>query len=289
MLEKYKEKFPIFYIDVKKIINENKVSHAYLVDVGNISNYLDLIKSMIIDILKYNEKYNIDYEKLIENGSYSDFFVISPDSSRWIKKEQILLLQEKYKTKSAYDNKKIYVIDMADDLNLAASNTLLKFLEEPSDDIVAILITRNKYNIIPTILSRCQLLKLDRIKDKENSLIQENVIKFLKLIKEKREDSLSYIKKLEIDLELRENLVLFVEDIMKCYNDLCRFILKKELLYYNKYEKEICNLSINYSVDLISNKIFKIEEIFHDLEFNVNTRLFLDKLVMVIVGVDIDV
>ena len=50
------------------------------------------------------------------------------------------------------DNKRIYVIKEADKMNLFASNTLLKFLEEPVDDVIAILLTTNRYKIINTVL-----------------------------------------------------------------------------------------------------------------------------------------
>ena len=51
---------------------------------------------------------------------------------------------------------KIMIIWMADKLNIAASNKLLKLLEEPTDKTVFILITENEEDIIQTIRSRCQ-------------------------------------------------------------------------------------------------------------------------------------
>ena len=57
---------------------------------------------------------------------------------------------------------KALVIDYkeADKLNMSSANTILKFLEEPEDDIVAILVANNRYAVIETILSRCQVLSL---------------------------------------------------------------------------------------------------------------------------------
>ena len=48
-----------------------------------------------------------------------------------IKKEEILQLKEKFKTKSVYNSKRIYIIEEAEKLNSSSANTLLKFLEEP--------------------------------------------------------------------------------------------------------------------------------------------------------------
>ena len=69
-------------------------------------------------------------------------------------------LQKEFKNKSLYDNKKIYVIKEAEKLNASSANTILKFLEEPEKDIIAFLITTNRYKVIDTILSRCQILSL---------------------------------------------------------------------------------------------------------------------------------
>jgi DNA polymerase-3 subunit delta' len=53
---------------------------------------------------------------------------------------------------------KIMIIWMADKLNVAASNKLLKLLEEPPEKTIFILITENEEDIIQTIRSRCQIL-----------------------------------------------------------------------------------------------------------------------------------
>ena len=43
-------------------------------------------------------------------------------------------------------------------MSVSASNSLLKFLEEPSSQTVAFLLTEQPQQILPTILSRCQIL-----------------------------------------------------------------------------------------------------------------------------------
>ena len=47
----------------------------------------------------------------------------------------------------------------------------MKFLEEPEENIVAILVTENKFQLLDTIISRCQLITLNNIK-KNNSMIE---------------------------------------------------------------------------------------------------------------------
>ena len=61
---------------------------------------------------------------------------------------------------------KVMIIWMADKLNIAASNKLLKLLEEPTDKTVFILISENEEDIIQTIRSRCQVLHFNGLPEK---------------------------------------------------------------------------------------------------------------------------
>jgi DNA polymerase-3 subunit delta' len=61
---------------------------------------------------------------------------------------------------------KIMIIWMADKMNIAASNKLLKLLEEPSDKTIFILISENEESIIQTIRSRCQVLHFNGLSEK---------------------------------------------------------------------------------------------------------------------------
>ncbi len=62
---------------------------------------------------------------------------------------------------------KIMIIWMVEKLNYAAAPKLLKILEEPSDKTLFILISEHTDQIIPTIISRTQLVKIPKIKDEE--------------------------------------------------------------------------------------------------------------------------
>lgn len=60
---------------------------------------------------------------------------------------------------------KIHIMWQADKLNIAAANKLLKIIEEPPDSTLFILVTDNYEQLLPTILSRTQLIKIKRIAD----------------------------------------------------------------------------------------------------------------------------
>ncbi|MCQ2069188.1 MAG: DNA polymerase III subunit gamma/tau [Bacteroidaceae bacterium] len=62
---------------------------------------------------------------------------------------------------------KVYIIDEVHMLSQAAFNAFLKTLEEPPKYAIFILATTEKYKIIPTILSRCQIYDFGRISNKD--------------------------------------------------------------------------------------------------------------------------
>lgn len=71
--------------------------------------------------------------------------------------------------KSYEGGHKIMIIWMADKLNTAAANKLLKLLEEPPEKTIFILITENEESIISTIRSRCQAIHFNGIPEMEIS------------------------------------------------------------------------------------------------------------------------
>ncbi len=58
---------------------------------------------------------------------------------------------------------KVYIIDRAELLGTAAANAFLKTLEEPPADVVIILLGRTRESVLPTILSRCQVVPFRHI------------------------------------------------------------------------------------------------------------------------------
>lgn len=62
---------------------------------------------------------------------------------------------------------KIYIIDEAEKLTVQAQNSLLKTIEEPPDYGMILLLTTNAKGFLPTILSRCVILNLRPISDKQ--------------------------------------------------------------------------------------------------------------------------
>ena len=78
--------------------------------------------------------------------------------------------------KSYEGGHKVMIIWMAEKMNIAASNKLLKLIEEPPKDTLFLLIAENEEQIIKTILSRCQVLRFKALSegDIKKSLIEKH-------------------------------------------------------------------------------------------------------------------
>jgi DNA polymerase-3 subunit delta' len=90
--------------------------------------------------------------------NYSDFLLINGKQAT-IKKEDIAEIED-FASKSSMQagKKSVYIIHCADNITSEAINALLKTLEEPSGDVVAILTTSNRDRVLPTIQSRTEPL-----------------------------------------------------------------------------------------------------------------------------------
>ncbi|QMV42208.1 DNA polymerase III subunit delta' [Cohnella cholangitidis] len=108
------------------------------------------------------------------HGNHPDLHVISPDGAT-VKIEQIRTLQRELSYRSVGAGYKVYIIEGAETMTVQAGNSLLKFLEEPPSPVVAILLTPSAQAVLPTILSRTQLVSFvpgDR-EALEKALVQE--------------------------------------------------------------------------------------------------------------------
>ena len=161
---------------LKNIIKNKKFANGYIFygaeGVGKKQTALKFIK----EIFKQSSLSG-NIEERITNNNHPDFLIIEPNSpleakksksfdlekttnseSEIIKIAQIRSIKTFLGQKSVESEKKIVLISDAHLLNEAASNCLLKTLEEPSNGIF-ILLTSNLNLLLDTIISRCQLVR----------------------------------------------------------------------------------------------------------------------------------
>ena len=99
-------------------------------------------------------------------GNHPDTQVVSP-SGAWIRIDQIRGLQKRIVYRPLEGERKIVILREAERMNLEAANCLLKTLEEPPAESVLILLTANLDALLPTIRSRCQIIKFNPLPPNE--------------------------------------------------------------------------------------------------------------------------
>lgn len=94
-------------------------------------------------------------------SKHPDFYVIHPTNKmRQINVEALRDLNRNVYLSSQQGGHKVFVIYEADRLNVAASNALLKTLEEPAPATSLFLATLRPYDLLPTLRSRCWWVQL---------------------------------------------------------------------------------------------------------------------------------
>ena len=178
------ENQPIIYKTFVNAFKNHTLSHAYLL-VGNpgtplyeVAQYL--AKSILCDDPSPLACNNCITCMRIDSDNYPD--IIKLDGSKAIiKKEDVLNIENRFE-KTAFETKgiMIYIVNQVENMRVEAVNSMLKFLEEPESEIYAFLTTNNVNNILPTIVSRCQVLPLismprDKvIRDAQGLLVEQD-------------------------------------------------------------------------------------------------------------------
>lgn len=110
--------------------------------------------------------------KLVAAGSHPDLMRLErlvkesgTDLARSISVDQVRSLQRLFTTTPSMSPRRAIVIDAIDDLETAGANALLKNLEEPPPDTVFLLVSHAPERLLPTIRSRCRLLRFSPLSD----------------------------------------------------------------------------------------------------------------------------
>jgi DNA polymerase-3 subunit delta' len=95
------------------------------------------------------------------HGNHPDVHIIArPPDKQSILIEQIRELQSDSVRRTLEGRRNVFIIPDAQDMNLQAANCLLKTLEEPEHDVVLLLTVPDAGLLLPTILSRVQLISM---------------------------------------------------------------------------------------------------------------------------------
>lgn len=284
---------------LRKSVEFGKISHAYL-----FSGPEKLGKKRVA--LEWTQ---LLFGKNFQLKQSPDLILIEPEDpasskatagKKEIKISQIRDLIWKLSLKPYSAPLKMAIIDQCHLMNIEAQNCFLKTLEEPKDNTCLILITEYPETLLPTILSRCQIIKFFPVPKKkiEDYLKKEGIEK--EKIQDILRDSLGRPSRV-IDyflnsekLDNRQNIIKIINKILN--SDLAiKFQYAKELSQKNNL-KEILETWLSYFRNILLEKLNqqnfdsltklkKIIEKIQETNFlisttNINQRLTLEILML---------
>lgn len=253
------------FLELINIYHENRLAHAYLIETNNVDRCLLELKEVVKEIFKDIPNINT----LVNNNTLPSLIIINPPE-KTIKKEEIEFLQKSFSLSSMYTDKSIYIIVNPEKMNSSAYNKMLKFLEEPEDNILGFFITNSKENIASTIISRCEIIKANY----QNILKEEK----FKLSKEEYEKyynaALDYVNNIELD---NLNIVLYNNSVvLKNYKD------RNEVITLLKIVNQIYIDAFHSDKPYPNNfeKLQILSKYLYEGQYNLNLNLMLDALTL---------
>lgn len=227
-------------------------SHAYLFSGSKGIGKFSHAKNFARSILKKDPE-GIRFFSGIDEFEDADLYVVQKKDT--IKKQDIEEIIENSFAKPFSGSHKIVIIDDFDRVTAEGQNALLKTLEEPMDYLILILISSNMRNILPTIISRCRILKFqDLTQDRiEEFLLSRKVSpRNAKLFSRLSNGDVSLAIKYSEDPELlskREDIINVTDRVIRQ----TEFIFDEMKFFKDNKDdfKEILNFMIVWYLDLV--------------------------------------
>ncbi|OXM82624.1 DNA polymerase III subunit delta' [Paenibacillus rigui] len=314
---------------VKRILQNSlrtdKVSHAYIFTgpsgTGRRQMALTFAQALYCQVLPDDACGECLDCRKVEHGNHPDLHWVKPDGAS-IKIEQIRELQKQFSYKAGSSGLKMYVLEDADKMTVQAANSLLKFLEEPTSRVVAILITDNGNALLPTIKSRAQWIpftpmsreRMAAILNQEGHpavLIQPAVrlaagpdaarelivgngfAEIRNLVIQLTKESMSRLPTAMLTAqqklgksELSEHLTLFMDMLILWLKDMVQLNLgNRDHLVYMDQADWMAGLALSYDMKHWVHCLEQAIELQKRLRFHANPQLVLEKMLMQLKGV----
>jgi len=288
---------------LNNIIKNKSFSNGYIFygaeGVGKKQTALQFIKK----IFKHSSP-NENIEQKITNNNHPDFLIIEPESlsatkssgssnlaktiksgSEIIKIAQIRNIKTFLSQKSINSEKKIVLIIDAHLLNEAASNCLLKTIEEPSNGIF-ILLTSKLNLLLDTIISRCQIVRFRSFSSKQiKSILKEYLdtsrlnintnLKFEDLINAANGSPNQLLKNIEIWNDFSDEIISQLDSPIK--NSLEILEISKSISEKLEIFQQICLVNLIQTIWWRKTKnialVKKLENLKYLLRKNIQPRL----------------
>ncbi len=286
-----------YFFDLTKLFKSKKLPKVILLTgekgIGKFTLSFHLINYIFSS--NSNHAYNYEDQKINEKNSFyksilsnicENFIYISNENQEKTKIEDIRNIKKKFTTSSLNNMPRFTILDDVELLNVNAANSLLKLIEEPSNNNYFILINSKRKKIIETIKSRALETKIFMNREKQNKVFEELVKhynisdhfshKFKNLTTPGRLIKFSEsLKNLEIDLNtsLYDATLILLENFKKTKNDV--FLDFINFFLEIKFSEKI-NLENKQSINLINSKNNLMKLLYNYKNFNLSSTSVLD-------------
>lgn len=299
MLDKYEKLQSVFYDFIINSVNNGCVSHAYLIETNAVSYGYDLAVSLAKFFLCIGK--SLEEQKLIVNeidkNIFSDLYIINKESE--IKKDDVGFLKYTFSFKSQNDGKRVYIINNANLLNASSSNALLKFLEEPNDDTIAILVTNSRFDLLDTIVSRCQVLSLVNNESFVEKIVWDGYdesVNYLDFVNDKISNIINLYCLIENDdvflhtteymYGIKGEFNNFLLIGLAFYYDIFNLYYNRDVHFLNGFDDQKRNVMKKNEISDIIKKIDVINLFINVSKSNVNKDLLIDNFIFKMLGDD---
>ncbi|MDO5044399.1 MAG: DNA polymerase III subunit delta' [Coriobacteriia bacterium] len=149
-------------------IENDCIHHAYLFLGQTSSQTLEMALAFVQGLMCPNKLCGVckDCNK-VARSAHPDVHILEPEGAKEYLLDQIRELIADSERAPVRGDKKVYIINEAERLSAQSANALLKTLEEPPHNTIFILLAHDASQVLPTIVSRCQLLLFKNFSSEE--------------------------------------------------------------------------------------------------------------------------
>lgn len=254
-------------------IRNGRVSHAYIIEGDRMSGKEGFAKEFAKAILCTDKPGvgcdNCKHCRMIDANTYRDIYYVASDE-RSVKDKDIEEIQERLANLPMEDgDRNIAFIYDCDSMTTRAQNRLLKSLEEPHPGTVIMLLSENSDNLLPTVKSRCQTIRLYSTGNREAEPEEQQYIDLAKTM---------------VGMVKNKAYFFEIKDALESVKD-----KKSALLFLDAFEREIRNYMVEGTSESITPKravniIEHIEKSRRDIRYNIKERNTLRDLMLKIGG-----
>ncbi|WP_026688716.1 DNA polymerase III subunit delta' [Alteribacter aurantiacus] len=162
-------------------LKKNRLAHAYLFEGGRGTGKRQVAQQLACSFFC---AHSVEGEpcgecgdcRRVHSGNHPDVHWIRTDGQT-IKVDQIRHLKKEFSFRGVESKKKVYLVEDAEKMTPNAANSILKFLEEPDGEALAVLMTTQYHRILKTIVSRSQVLSFAPLKPDKlvKQLVKEDI------------------------------------------------------------------------------------------------------------------